>query len=276
MYGYVYLTTNLVNQRKYIGRHKASEFTENYKGSGKILWQAIRKYGWDNFKVELLEECSSSEELNQAEIKWIAKFDATNSNEFYNLARGGNCIAGSYPHPMLGKFHSEESKMKMSESASKRVGESNHFYGKSHSEVSKAKMRESHRLNPSDSHTTLGRIWVNDGIRNYAILPEGLDNYLDKGFNKGFLSKEYDRRTCLGRVHVNNGEINKVILPEELPYYLSQGFVKGRLYNKVWVNKDGKSFQVEISQLSEYLSLGYSKGRGKIKSCATTIESVAK
>ena len=89
MYGYIYLTTNLINNRKYIGKHKSSHFDESYKGSGKILKQAFEKYGWENFKVELLEECNNEDDLNQSEIKWIAKFDATHSKEFYNIAYGG-------------------------------------------------------------------------------------------------------------------------------------------------------------------------------------------
>lgn len=61
MIGYVYLTTNLINGRKYIGMHKKTYFDENYKGSGKILRQAFDKYGWENFKCEVLEWCETYE-----------------------------------------------------------------------------------------------------------------------------------------------------------------------------------------------------------------------
>ena len=67
MYGYIYLTTNLVNNKKYVGMHKSAYFDPDYKGSGKILWQAIRKYGWENFKVELLVECETPEDLYKSE-----------------------------------------------------------------------------------------------------------------------------------------------------------------------------------------------------------------
>ena len=36
MYGYIYITTNLINGMKYIGKHKASMFDPAYKGSGKV------------------------------------------------------------------------------------------------------------------------------------------------------------------------------------------------------------------------------------------------
>lgn len=263
MYGYIYLTTNLINHKKYIGRHKSGTFTENYKGSGKLLWLAIRKYGWENFKVELLEECDTEEDLNRAEAMWIAKSNAIYSDEYYNLARGGKCVAGAYPHPMLGKHHSDETKRKMSEKAQGRVGDLNHFYGKKHSEDSKRKMSAAHKLNPSKSHTTQGRVWVNNGGKNYLVPKDDLGSYLSEGYERGFLSKDYDRRTCLGRCWVNNGEISKSVKDKDLDYYLSKGFVRGRIYDKVWVSKDDRTFMVDVCELEDYVSKGYVKGRGK-------------
>ena len=56
MYGYIYITTNLLNGKKYIGKHKSSEFEfDKYYGSGKYIKAAIKKYGLENFKCELLE-----------------------------------------------------------------------------------------------------------------------------------------------------------------------------------------------------------------------------
>ena len=89
MYGYIYITTNLVNGKRYIGKHKSECFDENYKGSGVYLNSAISKYGWDNFRCELIESFDTREELNIAEKKYIQKYDAVNSCEFYNIALGG-------------------------------------------------------------------------------------------------------------------------------------------------------------------------------------------
>lgn len=90
MIGYIYITTNLINNMKYIGKHKASEFEpDKYLGSNKHLKSSILKHGKENFKCELLQECFSIKELNNAEKFWIQKYDAVNSSEFYNLASGG-------------------------------------------------------------------------------------------------------------------------------------------------------------------------------------------
>ena len=38
MFGYIYLTTNLINEKKYIGQKTSNKFLgESYLGSGKLL-----------------------------------------------------------------------------------------------------------------------------------------------------------------------------------------------------------------------------------------------
>lgn len=68
MIGYIYKTTNLINGKLYIGKHKATVFEpDKYKGSGKLLLRAFTKYGKENFKCELLETCETVQELNERE-----------------------------------------------------------------------------------------------------------------------------------------------------------------------------------------------------------------
>lgn len=89
LYGYIYITENLINGKKYIGQHHGN-YTENYKGSGKLIRRALNKYGSENFSVKVLEECNSKEELDEAEKKWISECNAVESDLYYNLAYGGS------------------------------------------------------------------------------------------------------------------------------------------------------------------------------------------
>jgi len=83
----IYKITNTKNQKWYIGKHNGSD--PNYMGSGKLLRYAIYKYGIDSFKKEILEECSTLEELNIREIHWIKQTNAVIDPMSYNLASGG-------------------------------------------------------------------------------------------------------------------------------------------------------------------------------------------
>jgi hypothetical protein len=58
-------------------------------GSGKLLKQAYTKYGQENFIKEVLESCSSLEELNLREQHWITATNAIQDPMSYNLAEGG-------------------------------------------------------------------------------------------------------------------------------------------------------------------------------------------
>lgn len=55
MYGYIYITTNIINNKKYIGKHKAKVHSKSYLGSGVILNEAIKKYGRSNFTNKVIE-----------------------------------------------------------------------------------------------------------------------------------------------------------------------------------------------------------------------------
>lgn len=84
---YIYLTTNLINGKKYIGQHNGS-IKDDYLGSGVLLVKAIKKYGKENFKKEILEECNITE-LDEKEKYWITYYNAFEDENFYNLAKGG-------------------------------------------------------------------------------------------------------------------------------------------------------------------------------------------
>lgn len=86
---FIYLTTNLINGKRYIGQHTTENLNDGYLGSGVLLVQAIKKYGEKNFSREILCFCDTQDELDQKEKEFIAQFNAVEDDNFYNLNEGG-------------------------------------------------------------------------------------------------------------------------------------------------------------------------------------------
>jgi group I intron endonuclease len=82
----IYKTTNLINNKIYIGQD--SKNNPKYLGSGLILKKAIKKYGEKNFKKEILEHCINQDELNEREKYWIKELNSIVPNG-YNITDGG-------------------------------------------------------------------------------------------------------------------------------------------------------------------------------------------
>ena len=98
LYGFIYLTTNLVNGKKYIGKRKYkrnSTDDDNYLVSGKLIKQAIDKYGKENFVRDTLDYAYSKNELSDKEQYYIALYNAVEDDMFYNLKSGGDGGVGT-------------------------------------------------------------------------------------------------------------------------------------------------------------------------------------
>lgn len=144
MYGYIYLTTNTVNGKIYVGQHKSTKFDAWYVGSGIRLLNAIKYYGKDKFNVEVLDTAESKEELNEKEIYWIRKLDSRNDAIGYNLSRGGegHIVSGDTRERLSavnkGRKRTEETRRKLSESnkGNKKLSQANK--GKKRPQISEA------------------------------------------------------------------------------------------------------------------------------------------
>ena len=116
-YGFIYITTNNINGKRYIGqcKYQQNRDWQTYLGSGTILKKAIKKYGKENFSREIICNAFSREELSELELHFILEYDAVNRTDFYNMAEGGYATRG-----FLGKTHTEEYKEKMKEFSANR------------------------------------------------------------------------------------------------------------------------------------------------------------
>ena len=90
---FIYLTTNLINNKKYIGYHNGSP-EDNYLGSGQEILKAIKKYGKNNFERKILEFCIDKQDAFNKEKKWIKYYNAVEDKNFYNISEGGEYDSG--------------------------------------------------------------------------------------------------------------------------------------------------------------------------------------
>lgn len=105
---YVYIHTNLVNGKVYIGKcyrkptyrwgTGGSGYLRSSRGHDKVdqrhFAYAIKKYGWDNFNHEILYKGLSAEEASQIESYLIKQYESDNPQKGYNMTRGGEGCAG--------------------------------------------------------------------------------------------------------------------------------------------------------------------------------------
>ena len=106
---YIYLTTNKITGKKYIGQHKGKP-NDNYFGSGTTILKALKKYGKENFTKEILCFCETREEADVKEQEYIAAFNAVEDKSFYNNQEGGQGGDGWRACQRYFKEHPEEAK----------------------------------------------------------------------------------------------------------------------------------------------------------------------
>lgn len=90
--GIIYKATNMINNKIYIGyttttlknRMRQHKYGKSYFG------KSIKKYGFENFKWEILEDNILKENIRDREIYYIKNYNSNNSKFGYNLTDGGD------------------------------------------------------------------------------------------------------------------------------------------------------------------------------------------
>lgn len=90
----VYMHKNIINGKIYIGQTNNIEKRWEYNGVhyhySSYFYNALIKYGWDNFEHIILKSNLTEEEANYWEDYYIKYYDALNRNKGYNLKTGGD------------------------------------------------------------------------------------------------------------------------------------------------------------------------------------------
>ena len=209
MFYTIYKTTNLVNNKIYIGKHQTKNLNDGYIGSGKLLKSAIVKYGLENFEKEILFTFDNESDMNVKEAELVTE-EFVKEDTNYNLCPGGkggwgyvnefiltnrdrvnNGRIGQSKNPGL-RIHERKDFREILKKASKaRVScgkPFDTFKGKKHTEETKQKISKTNSEKQSGrKNSQFGTMWITDGKENKKIKKD-LD-FIPEGWYKGRISK---------------------------------------------------------------------------------------
>lgn len=288
MYYIVYKTTNLINNKFYVGIHKQKEKEfDGYYGSGLLLNRAIEKYGIDNFKRETLFECNSWDECRKIE-KEIVNTELCINEMCYNISiggSGGNTICG-YTTEKKKEIAEKRNNTRIKNGTNAIPLEKLPIYqenmrkiriqpdnkGRVHTDQSRKNMAEANHMRNSK--------FITNGIDNKIlyegeIMPEGFyygrtlsEENKFKGHSSDTLKNMSEKRK--NSQYYNNGIINKLFFKDEI---IPDGWTHGMLPRKKNTPKRWYTNGIDSILLisSDSIPDGYYLGR-KIKIANTEIK----
>lgn len=196
----VYLVTNLVNGKFYIGKHVTKDPLDDYLGSGRLLLRAIAKYGRQSFTKKVLFIGSDEHKMNLAEKIFVV----IDSEVSYNLKRGGeggfdfinerrlnhkfslkDASKGGKNSGKSAKHLFAVTKANQDPKKIEHVKKFFNFKGRKHSDSTLLKLKEIHGKNDHQKgkkNSQYGTMWITDGIHNLKIKNDGLIPF---GWKKG-------------------------------------------------------------------------------------------
>ena len=278
-YGCIYITRNMINGKGYTGQSTRINdvLGGRYKGSGTVIGAAFNKYGFKNFKSEILEfiendiNLVSMEErlqlqdrLDDRETYWIIENETYNPLG-YNIAEGGN--RGGF----LLKYASEENKKKWGEKISTAHRGNTYCLGYKHNDEFKKKQSENNKgiknpmygrvgeLSPNfNNKFTKDKIWVTNGVEEYLldkndIIPEnwgvGRKEFSEEHKNnisKNAYNNQGENNPFYGKNHSEESKV-KMRKPRSNTENMKGGLLKGKDHPMYGKNQSNETKE-KISQ----------------------------
>lgn len=215
----VYKTTNCINGKTYIGKHKTRDLNDDYLGSGKMLKNAIKKYGKENFQKEILFVFNTEIEANQAEEMLVEM-----GPQSYNLKRGGE---GGFDYILANGLNDNREFMK-------HLWTTDEFRAKMAAVLSTEEVREKISKASKRTHASgkLEKVYFQRGsafqktacqkAKTEECIAKRKKTYAKNKHSQGQNNSQY------GSFWVTDGRTNKKISKNQ---QIPVGFSKGRIFN---------------------------------------------
>lgn len=221
--GYIYSVKNKINGKTYIGQTLQNDVNKRWKYHksfdkryiGQILYNAYKKYGYDNFEYKIICICFD-EDTNKYEKEYIKKYNSLYPNG-YNLHEGGN-----------NKKHNEYTIKILSD---KLRGKNHPNFGKKLSEQHVQNIKNFYKKNTTthkNIHTDETKLKIKEKINNYVKR------------NSIFCINKYDlNKNIIGTFYSygqasSEGDINRTYLKKILDSENKVG--KGFIWEKIYIN----------------------------------------
>ena len=272
MYGYIYKTTNLLNGKVYIGKRRG-EFVSWYYGSGKILKQALDKYGKENFSVEIIDTAETEQEHIDKEKYWISYYRSI--CYVYNIADGGEggdtysnlSMSDKLRRNALISQNGYFANMtpEQSEELHRRAWVSRRLNGRD-----KCSEETKKKISSALSGRKLSAEWVQKGVltrksRGYTHSVDTRRKISESNRGKKRSSETRKKLSDAGKLRVGNkngfyGKHHSAETRQRISDASGEGS-----RNTVWINNNVQNRRVKKFELKEYLENGYEIGRIKWK-----------
>lgn len=202
--GIIYLAKNIKNSKVYIGKtmftldkrrqeHKNCAFNIGGRDSNTYFYNAIRKYGWDNFVWRVLD-IGIPEELSYLEQLYIEMFGSSFEALGYNTTEGGDGVILNE----RGRLKIKQSHLNRSKEVYEKIAKKNR--GKKRTEESKKRMRDSH----------LGRKLTEEHRKNISKANKGKHHHIYSDESKKKMSDSHKGKPALNKKKVLCVETNEI------------------------------------------------------------------
>lgn len=238
----VYQTTNLINNKIYIGAHSTDDLDDEYCGSGTNIHRALEKYGKSSFKKDVLYIFETPEEMFAKERE-IVTAEFIKRSDVYNIVEGGY---GGYNKGSTGLKHLHNPV------SNERCAV--------HPDAVDKMLQEGWVIGRNMSSTT-NTIWVYKDNEKKMIPPNKLSTYRREGWQKGLPNSPTH-----GKIWIYHPELDEYSLCKdiELQVKLSSGWIKRKWApvkkGAVWVNNGVKNLRISKDQIAIYISKGWKTG----------------
>jgi len=240
---YLYKITNIINNKIYVGVHQTDSIDDRYMGSGTAIIRAIKKYGIENFRKDILEFFDTYEMALEAEelivdkkfilredvynlrtggiggwghINSIDKADRINIKSFKAKIASGELKVGGSQH------WTEENRKKVIDTARKNA---NKVTGAAHTESANNKRNATFKrigFSQGKKNSQYGKFWISN-IETKEVRRTDKGANIPDGWVRG--KKGHEVKTAW----INNGIRETIILIGDKDYSLNNGYIAGRL-----------------------------------------------